>query len=153
VTTLRPLRWTDFLTAYRLASDPDERANARDHTMPTLRGHFRWMRKWVGGRLCKAWTIRVDGKAAGIVRVERRAYPLNEQEMSVVLFPKYRGKRLAQWGIKEVAGTMHAMTMWVTTAYIKKGNRASMGAFRRAGFRFTGRVVNGLSQFVYDGGE
>jgi len=156
---LRPLRWTDIRTAYRLACDPDERREARDHSLPTFRGHLRWMWRWVGGGDYLAWVILDQGKPAGLVRAESSFttwrlwvvdadVPLREQEMSIVLFPAFRGKRLASWAIREAAEKLDTRDGSIT-AYIRKGNRASMGAFRKAGFRFTGRVIEGLSQFVY----
>ena len=156
--TLRPLRWTDIRTAYRLACDPDERREARDHSLPTFWGHLKWMGLWVCEGGYQAWVIVDDGKPAGIVRVEGALTwrmwtadsptPVREKEMSVVLFPAFRGKRLASWAIREAAEKLDTLNGPIT-AYIRKGNRASMGAFRKAGFRFTGRVIDGLSQFVY----
>jgi len=69
--------------------------------------------------------------------------------MSIVLFPAYRGRGIASWAIGEAAEVLAGQTDRPIFAYIRKGNRASMGAFRKAGFRFMGRVIDGLSQFVY----
>ena len=127
------------------------------------------MWRWVRDRKRKAWMVLDSGKPAGMVRCEYERHPTDcpfksavarewmgwpatdpyEVETSVVLFPAFRGRGLASWAIGEAAQIAAYKMCAPVTAYIRKGNRASMGAFRKAGFRFTGRVIDGLSQFVY----
>ena len=150
---LRPLRWRDTWTCWKLACDPEERRWARDHSKPTLWGHLKWMRK----RAAPTWGdsggwLILDGhnRTMGMVRVDCEG---PESELGVVVFPEHRGKGWGMVGIRIVAAAAAKVeSIKEVTAYIRPDNTASRETFHKAGFNPDGVGEDGLLRYVYEGG-
>lgn len=151
---IRLLRWRDIRTTWRLASDPMERSQARDPSMPTVLGHLRWMLKRMDkhNKLNHAWVLFQDtGEPMGMVRADSHD---GETEISAVLFPAYRGRGTGSRAIRMIAsGLASRPEIRRITAYIKSYNRPSRQAFKKAGFVLTGPTKDGMDKLLYMGGK
>ena len=137
--TLRPLRWTDWGFARRLAADPVTRAMSEDPASPTTLGHLRWMARHVAH--ATAW-VAIGDRQASWFRFNRLGLAQVKQDarqrlwLGVTVAPEWRGCRLAQPLIE--AATQQAFAQWplepALWARIKFANEASIKAFSAAGY-------------------
>lgn len=133
MTTFTPLRWSDTLFCYRLASDPTVREASFDGQSPTWWGHLRWMARhiYLGSHVAN---VICDGsKRLGIVTGKPYADGL---ELGISLMPDARGRGVASDALRRWAAMYHHIQPLLPIyARIKLGNTASERAFRAAGFR------------------
>lgn len=146
----RPLRIRDMRFCYRLASEPDIRANSFDDRMPNLIGHILWMERWMMRGPRKAWVIiGPSGDRVGLLRAE--GTKSGRAVVSIAIAGQYRGNGFA-------LETLRSMTPMIqrqfgeAVAYITAANVASKVLFREAGYRFSHRLEDGVA-YVWDASE
>ncbi len=144
--------WRDWWWCWRLARDPVVVAgtlSARGRP-PGLWRHMRWMLRWSGrGRSRQAHVIEIELIGGGLSRrrrcgLWRVAYsPATDLcEVSLALHRDYRGLGIGRRILRDASNVAHECGLRLH-ARILLGNRASLRAFRRAGYRVVGVAGRG----------
>lgn len=130
---LRPAEVSDARFLYELRRDPTVAAVSINKSNFTFRSHLEWLRRRLAGP-AGLFIVRLGNEECGQVRVD------GDGTVSLALAQRFRGRGLAPRILKLATGLKRRRYV----AYVQKDNRASLRAFRRAGFRIESRpILNG----------
>lgn len=137
---LRPLSLSDSAFCRALASEPAVRSQSLDGRAPTFWGHVKWMWRWtmrVNDR--RAWIIVFHygtGWAetdAGLVRASK--VKGGGSEIGIAVDGRYRGEGIGTMTLCRAGSIIASVIGSPVYARIKYTNRASVKAFKKAGYR------------------
>jgi CMP-N-acetylneuraminic acid synthetase/RimJ/RimL family protein N-acetyltransferase len=135
---LRPVTAADRLALWRWRNDPATRRASFDRREIPLEEHTRWLERSLALRERKLWIVVAGAAAVGTVRldVEDRA-----GTVSIALAPQARGRGLGVAALHALAGEgFGPLGLATLRARVRPDNRASLAAFRRAGYVVRGRT-------------
>jgi UDP-2,4-diacetamido-2,4,6-trideoxy-beta-L-altropyranose hydrolase len=116
-----------------LQSQPQTRRYFRNPSVPSAEEHHAWMQRTLSDSGKILLIVEADGKAAGMVRLDRQAATDRESkfEISIAIDPAHHGRGVAAAALRIVRKLMpHA----VFDARVQLRNAASTALFRSAGF-------------------
>lgn len=131
---IRRATMDDLQRVYDWRNRPEIVADSTHGHYVSWQEHSRWFAHAIQGIDVLLYVIEPD---AGCLRFDLESYDEDAEEavISVYLLPEYRGKGLGVCSIYE--GTREAFRYWPinkVVANIRKGNRVSRHAFRKAGY-------------------
>jgi RimJ/RimL family protein N-acetyltransferase len=130
--TLRPAADSDAALLRSWRNDPDTRAASRNTAEVEEAEHESWLAGVLADAGQRLFVAEQDGRPVGQVRLQRAD---DAWEISVTVSPEARGAGLGaaliEGGVERLRaeGAQGAVEAWV-----RAGNAASLGAFRRGGF-------------------
>jgi RimJ/RimL family protein N-acetyltransferase len=132
---LRPVTDDDVFRIWRWQQHPDTRLFFRKLAHPTWAEHVYWFAERLNGlqQGVEAWDIigyAPDGADVGVVNVSVED---DKRMLGIIVAPEHRGKGVGTEAI--VAATLKYGGRDKLYAVIHAGNKASLGAFRRAGYK------------------
>lgn len=154
VTTARPLTIWDAAFCWRLTCEPDVRAASHRTEQPTLRGHLRWMLRWLLHANHRAWLLRSDYRACGISHVERIQDGRRVRAViGIAVLPRCRHGGVGECGVRIATRWAEDHGWGVPTAFVKVDNMASLHLFSRAGYNIVGVLANGIVHMAMPANE
>jgi len=128
----------DRLALWRWRNDPVTRRASFDRREIPLEEHTRWFERSLGLRERRLWIVTAEGADVGVVRLDLEG---RAATVSVVLAPDARGRGLGPAALGALAaeafGPLGVATL---RAHVRRDNRASLAAFRRAGYTTAART-------------
>jgi CMP-N-acetylneuraminic acid synthetase/RimJ/RimL family protein N-acetyltransferase len=125
-------------------NDPATRRASFDRREIGPEEHARWFQDSLARADRRMWIVQAAGADVGVVRLDLDG---RVGEVSIVLAPGARGRGLGTAALRVLAGEAFGpLGLASLRARIKRGNRASLAAFRRAGF--SGGAAEGVATLV-----
>lgn len=129
---LRPATTADRLVLWRWRNDLGTRGASFDAREISLEEHTRWLEETLARVDRHLWVVSHGTADVGVVRldVDERA-----ATVSIALAPEARGRGLGPAALSVLAAEAFGpLGLATLRARVKRGNRMSIGAFRRAGY-------------------
>lgn len=134
-TILRAATAEDCVSVFQWRNDPDTRRYFHDPDPVTLADHNAWFDRTIADPERRLWIGEEGGRPTGVIRFDRSRDGASAL-VSVYLVPsesnRGAGARLIALGCREAAATWPKLA--AIDAEILAGNKASVGAFAKAGF-------------------
>jgi RimJ/RimL family protein N-acetyltransferase len=135
--TLRPATRADGRALWRWRNDPATRRASFDGREVTLEKHARWIDESLARSDRRIWIVTAAGLNVGMVRLDLEGPTAS---VSINLAPEARGRGLGPAALRALAAEAFGpLGLHTLRARVKRNNRASVGAFRKAGFAGRGR--------------
>jgi len=117
---------------YRMQCEPGLRKFFKNKRIPTWRGHYNWLLKYIANDRCSGYIIKLYGIKVGYVRVDSGM----EDEISIAISKRYLGLGLGKLAIKIVQSEYKGNAVSkALVAVVAKGNMASRRLFLACGFK------------------
>ena len=130
--TLRPAEPDDCRRIWLWRNDEETRRASFDSAPIPFESHARWFEKSLGRADRKVYIVVAGGEDAGMVRLDLDG---EEGTVSINLAPEWRGRGVGPLALRSLAElAFGALGMNRLLASVKADNRASLGAFEKAGF-------------------
>lgn len=140
---LRPVTQKDCRMLWEWANDPVARSASFSSEFISWEDHVKWFRTKLSDPNCYYYTLlSEEGVPVGQVRFDTSG---NEAENSISIAPNFRGRGYGAEGIRIASERLFQETT-ITRIYalVKPSNKASICAFREAGYKMAGtKVVKG----------
>lgn len=135
---MRPARADDALQVWRINSEPSVRAQSFDPSPIPLDRHFDWFDRRLASAGARTYVFAREDELAAQIRYDR--VDARAAELSFAVASPFRGLGLGTRVLHESWTTACAdLRVPAVRGLVIQGNAASIAAFRRAGFRETGR--------------
>jgi CMP-N-acetylneuraminic acid synthetase/RimJ/RimL family protein N-acetyltransferase len=129
---LRPAAVGDAAALLAWRNDPAARRASFDPREVTAAEHARWLAQSLARADRRLWIVTADGADAGMVRLDLEG---RAATVSINLAPAARGRGLGAAALRTLAAEAFGpLGLATLRARVKRDNRASLAAFRRAGF-------------------
>lgn len=139
IVTLRPARAEDADDLLRWRNDPDVRSQSFTIEAVTRGEHVAWLERVLADQTRRLFVCEVDGQPAGQARIDTVSQGAGE--ISVSLAPEVRGRGLGRQLIAIASRrAVQELALERIVARVKTGNRASLSAFRAAGYRLDATI-------------
>lgn len=134
----RPAEEGDALAIWRLANDPQVRANSYSQAPIPLADHLRWFGRKVAAPETRYWVYDVAGVVAAQVRYDRVSKA--EAEIHFAVAPAFRGRGLGTEALRTWRRACSELGVSAIYGLVLTENLASARAFRSAGYAEDGMV-------------
>ncbi len=133
---LRPAVREDCRRIWLWRNDPETRRASFDSSPIPFETHEAWFQATLGSRDRRLYVILVGGFESGVVRLDVTG---QEAEVSIHLAAEWRSRGVGPAALRTVADlAFQTLGLERLLASIKPDNRASLAAFRKAGFALAG---------------
>jgi RimJ/RimL family protein N-acetyltransferase len=122
---------SDCLLFFEARNDPESRRASRNPDLISIDDHKNWYKKALIDPGKSLYVIEDDGQAVGYCRVEGQ-----ENEVSVALLPKFRGRGIGSKAIISLSDLFPGKRL---KAVVKSDNIQSRKAFEKAGYRLAAK--------------
>jgi len=131
--TFRPAQLSDADLYYAWANEDQVRQNSFNSAKISYEEHVAWFTKKLDDPHCSFYLfVNESQEPVGQVRIESKS---SETVIGISVDPKQRGHSYAQEMLRSSCSDyLKKNPEKVITAYIKKGNEASLRSFEKAGF-------------------
>jgi UDP-2,4-diacetamido-2,4,6-trideoxy-beta-L-altropyranose hydrolase len=145
-TGLRPAGEDDCAALWRLANDPDLRANSFSSAPIPWDDHAAWFARALAAPDVRIRVLEFAGVPAGQVRFERRS---EAAEIDYCVAPPFRGLGLGARLLATTAGeAAHALDVDTVRGWVREDNAPSLRCFARAGFARTGEKTHNGARYA-----
>lgn len=135
--SLRPVTAADRLTLWRWRNDPATRRASFDRRAIPLAEHTRWLERSLQLRERRLGIVVAGGADVGTVRLDVEG---RSATVSIALAPEARGRGLGVAALRALAAEAFGpLGLATLRARVRPDNRASLAAFRRAGYAVRAR--------------
>jgi RimJ/RimL family protein N-acetyltransferase len=149
--TLRPARKDDEDRLLGWRNEPSTRAASLTHDEISADDHHAWFVRRLDDPACRLLIIEEDGRAVGQVRLDRTAPGV--AYVSIGLADDARGRRLGREALRLARNDAHhALQVRELRAMVRRGNDASLRAFRAAGYTTIGESADVIELSTPAGG-
>ena len=130
--TLRPAAAEDCRQIWLWRNDPETRRASFDSSPIPFENHEAWFRASLERQDRKLYVILAEGTESGMVRLDVSGH---EAEVSIHLAPEWRFRGVGSAALQALLDlAFGALGLERLVALVKPDNRASLSAFRKAGF-------------------
>jgi len=146
-TNYRRATINDVKLIYDWSNDPTTRANSYSSEPIVFENHVKWFSNKLMDKNSYFFIAEVKGYPAGLVRYEIKG---DHAVVGILVGEDFRGKGFATEFLRGSGYFYFKENDLPVFAYIKTQNKASIGAFERAGYSFVlEEQVQGFASYVY----